>query len=57
MRGSATEEGRSADVLEENNTQNHVIAIKIAVVFFLYNIKEENVFFTFALCMLSHSLY
>jgi hypothetical protein len=33
MRGSATEEGRSADVLEEINTQNHVTAIKIAIVF------------------------
>jgi hypothetical protein len=33
MRGSATEEGRSADVLEENNAQNRVITIKIAKVY------------------------
>jgi len=35
MRRSATEEGRMADVLEENGIQNHIIAIKIAIVFSL----------------------
>jgi len=43
MRGSAKEEGRSADVVEENNAQNRVITIKNGKSLFCITEKEENV--------------
>jgi len=41
MRGSATEEGRSADLVEENNAQNRVIRIKNSKSLFCITEKKK----------------